>query len=735
MASVADYLKKREVERARAAVFDKNGLPTMNAAAIKLSCMEHEGYETPSLNEKLYLHFRGYRKIENLEEYPNVKTLFLESNGLRKIENIEHLKQLRCLYLHQNVIEEMSGLDTLSELRTLNLSQNKIAKISNLKGLEKLSTLNLGKNCLTNAEDLEGLLECPSITNLDLSSNNIDDVEIVEKVLKKMPKLSALYLKGNPCVRKIKHYRKTMLSTMPQLAYLDERPVFELERVAVKAWKEGGIEAEREARKQFQAKKINDDRQSMKTFRKWKEDRRAARKALIQKCKDEGKPVPKPKKYVSYRELSNEELDRLDSNNRALAKAERRAGDNPSDIKAVGREYWKERGAPVYDEDGNEIVEGTDSNKAPSPSANVSEKTTANVPKKATPTSSPPPPPAPSTTTSNAPPLPPAPAVQKQKTAEDIAKEKEQEEEKLRQEMEENERQNRVSESYRMYQQQRQRGGVNPLSAGQKSSKRDDGRLSYAQRIMKEQNELRNNKSKNTAKSLDEEERSLSTPEKEKLQQMVAEAEEEEDNYRSARSRMKQQAKERSSKSSNGWTPALDKKLQSAVLKHIFDFEKVAKDIGTTSEACRLRYAMLDRSRTDVGKPVNPLTQLVEKEAKRNKDNVIKQQNLPDKIVKSNQNNKYVKANANASDPFASFAASSSGISNVTVDFSKLPSMQDDDSSDDDEDVQPGIFASALRSTDIHKEIFGTNDENSIGGNGGDDDNNNMESTDVDGLD
>ena len=253
MASVADYLKKREVERARAAVFDKNGLPTMNAAAIKLSCMEHEGYETPSLNEKLYLHFRGYRKIENLEEYPNVKTLFLESNGLRKIENIEHLKQLRCLYLHQNVIEEMSGLDTLSELRTLNLSQNKIAKISNLKGLEKLSTLNLGKNCLTNAEDLEGLLECPSITNLDLSSNNIDDVEIVEKVLKKMPKLSALYLKGNPCVRKIKHYRKTMLSTMPQLAYLDERPVFELERVAVKAWKEGGIEAEREARKQFQA--------------------------------------------------------------------------------------------------------------------------------------------------------------------------------------------------------------------------------------------------------------------------------------------------------------------------------------------------------------------------------------------------------------------------------------------------------------------------------------------------
>ena len=322
MASVADYLKKREVERTRAAVFDKSGLPVMNAAAIKLSCMEHDGYETPSLNEKLYLHFRGYRKIENLEEYANVKTLFLESNGLRLIENIEHLTQLRCLYLHQNVIESMKGLETLSELRTLNISQNKIPKISHLKGLKNLSTLNLAKNCLSSSEDLEGLLECPSITNLDLSSNNIDDISVVENVLKKMPKLSALYLKGNPCVRKIKHYRKNLLSTMPQLAYLDERPVFELERVAVNAWKEGGIEAERAARKQFQANKVNKDRESMNSFRRWKEERRAARKAMIQKCKEEGKPVPKPKSYVSYRELSNEELDRVDSDRRALAKAE-----------------------------------------------------------------------------------------------------------------------------------------------------------------------------------------------------------------------------------------------------------------------------------------------------------------------------------------------------------------------------------------------------------------------------
>merc|ERR1719231_310476 len=97
-----------------------------------------------------------------------------------------------------------------------------------------------------------------------------------------------------------------------------------------------------------------------------------------------------------------------------------------------------------------------------------------------------------------------------------------------------------------------------------------------------------------------------------------------------------------------------------AVLKHIFDFEKVAKEIGTTSEACRLRYAMLDRSRTDASKPANPLTQLVEKEAKRNKANIVKQRNPQEiqKISIGSNENKFVKANTKSSDPFASLAAS-----------------------------------------------------------------------------
>lgn len=34
-------------------------------------------YEYPELNSKLYLHFKVIQKIQNLEEYVNLKTLYI----------------------------------------------------------------------------------------------------------------------------------------------------------------------------------------------------------------------------------------------------------------------------------------------------------------------------------------------------------------------------------------------------------------------------------------------------------------------------------------------------------------------------------------------------------------------------------------------------------------------------------------------------------------------------------
>ena len=69
----------------------------MTEEGVKKLCKQHKLYQTPYLNDKLFLHFKGYRKIENLENYTGIKVLWLEGNAISKIENLDHMKDLTCL--------------------------------------------------------------------------------------------------------------------------------------------------------------------------------------------------------------------------------------------------------------------------------------------------------------------------------------------------------------------------------------------------------------------------------------------------------------------------------------------------------------------------------------------------------------------------------------------------------------------------------------------------------------
>lgn len=236
----------------------------MDKAALRKLCKETGLYTTPALNDKLYLHYKGFNRVENLEEFTGLKALWLEGNGLGKIEGLEQQVLLRSLYLQENIIEKIEGLDAQKDLDSVNLSKNFISKIENLSHMTQLTSLNLGHNKITTLQGVEHVLAIPSLQTLDLQHNKIDDEGVVD-IFAQMPDLRVLYLMGNPCVKSIKHYRRTIVSRCKQLKFLDDRPVFDEERRRTDAWaaayETGGIDAANEA-----------ERQELQAIRKEKDD-------------------------------------------------------------------------------------------------------------------------------------------------------------------------------------------------------------------------------------------------------------------------------------------------------------------------------------------------------------------------------------------------------------------------------------------------------------------------------
>jgi hypothetical protein len=254
-------------------------MPTMTERLVSDICVKKGYFRTPELNDRLYLHFLGFRKIENLEKFVACTALWLDNNWIEELENLEALIDLRALYLQNNTLRTLGSV-RLSVLDTLNVECNAVDDLSGLCHMPLLKKFHASKNKIDDSQ-LHHLLQCPGLVFIDVSHNRISgepSPDALFDALPKLPELASIKLEGNGIVRRIPNYRKKLISTLKALRHLDDYPVFDEERRTAEAFSVGGIEAERAERA---------------AIRREEEQRQKDQRAFFESFLEEAKRKPK----------------------------------------------------------------------------------------------------------------------------------------------------------------------------------------------------------------------------------------------------------------------------------------------------------------------------------------------------------------------------------------------------------------------------------------------------------
>lgn len=175
------FLKKKIKIEHQQTVVKKDALrqekmAEMTKEALLQACKRNSGYAPPHLNDQLYLHCKGFMKIENLEPYTELKALWLEQNCIGDLRGLSAQQKLVSLMINNNALITLQSFDApLSNLRILNISHN---YLTSLKGIAllcpQLETLQASHNHISSLGACEDLRELSAtLTSVDLSFNEI----------------------------------------------------------------------------------------------------------------------------------------------------------------------------------------------------------------------------------------------------------------------------------------------------------------------------------------------------------------------------------------------------------------------------------------------------------------------------------------------------------------------------------------------------------------------------------
>lgn len=199
----------------------------------------------------LFLYDNQISNICNLSFAYNLTQLYMQNNNLTNMDNLSNLKNLSILYLSGNKIAAVEGLNELTELKELYLQNQRLPPGGKLlldpMTLHALATslcvLNISNN---NIDDLRDLAVLNQLQQFSASDNRLDNIEEVEDVVTKWPKLVQMDLSGNPVCKKQK-YRDRLIIACTKLVILDGREIKELTRKFLINW-----EASKDAKKKKQ---------------------------------------------------------------------------------------------------------------------------------------------------------------------------------------------------------------------------------------------------------------------------------------------------------------------------------------------------------------------------------------------------------------------------------------------------------------------------------------------------